>query len=91
MVAEPSRLPREQLSRAIVLGMRYISNSPSIKIVLTRTMITGAIGGSISALLPLVARDLLHGGAQTYGIMPGAFGLGAVFLGHSVSASCASG
>ena len=31
-----------------------------------------------SALMPLVARDLLHGGAQTYGIMLGAFGMGAV-------------
>src|ERR1700741_2988110 len=77
-VSEPSRLPRERLNRAMVSGVRYITNSPSIKIVLTRTMVTGLIGGSLSALMPLVARDLLHGGAQTYGIMLGAFGLGAV-------------
>jgi MFS family permease len=77
-VSEPSRLPREQLSRAIVSGVRYISNSPSIRIVLTRTMVMGVLGGSVSALMPLVARDLLHGGAQTYGIMLGAFGMGAV-------------
>jgi predicted MFS family arabinose efflux permease len=77
-VSEPSRLPREQLSRAMVSGVRYITNSPSIKIVLTRTLVTGLIGGSVSALMPLVARDLLHGGAQTYGIMLGAFGMGAV-------------
>ncbi|VIO65510.1 Enterobactin exporter EntS [Bradyrhizobium ivorense] len=77
-VTEPSRLPRERLNRAMVSGVRYITNSPSIKIVLTRTMVTGIIGGSVSALMPLVARDLLHGGAQTYGIMLGAFGMGAV-------------
>ncbi|WP_407114683.1 MFS transporter [Bradyrhizobium sp. LMG 9283] len=77
-VAEPSRLPREQLSRAIVSGVRYITNSPSIKIVLTRTFLTGVMGSSILALMPLVARDLLHGGAQTYGVMLGSFGLGAV-------------
>jgi MFS family permease len=81
-----SRLPRERLSRAIVSGVRYIANSPSIKIVLTRTLITGICGGSVSALMPLVARDLLHGGAQTYGIMLGAFGMGAVIgamnIGH---------
>jgi MFS family permease len=76
--SEISRLPRERLSRAIVSGVRYISNSPSIRIVLTRTLITGICGGSVSALMPLVARDLLHGGAQTYGIMLGAFGMGAV-------------
>src|SRR3984893_10696941 len=77
--SEPSRLPRERLNRAIVSGLRHIANSPSIRIVLGRTLITGVIGGSVSALMPLVARDLLHGGAQTYGIMLGAFGMGAVF------------
>lgn len=77
-VAEPARLPREQLSRAIISGVRYIINSPAIRIVLTRTMAAAVIGGAIQALMPLVARDLLHGGALTYGIMLGAFGLGAV-------------
>ncbi|MBB4365206.1 MFS family permease [Bradyrhizobium sp. CIR18] len=77
-IAEPSRLPPERLNRAIVSGVRYISNSPAIKVVLTRAMVIGAIGGAIIALMPLVARDLLHGGPQTYGVMLGAFGLGAV-------------
>jgi predicted MFS family arabinose efflux permease len=76
--SEPSRLPRERLNRAIVSGVRYIANSPSIRIVLTRTLATGIAGGSVSALMPLVVRDLLGGGAQTYGIMLGAFGVGAV-------------
>ncbi len=82
---EPSRLPRERLNRAIVSGVRYIANSPSIKIVLMRTLVTGLIGGSISALMPLVVRDLLHGGAQTYGIMLGAFGMGAVIGALNIS------
>ncbi|MDA9489684.1 MFS transporter [Bradyrhizobium sp. CCBAU 11361] len=77
-VAKPSRLPREQLMRAVVSGVRYIANSPPIKIVMTRAMVTGAVGSSILALMPLIARDLLHGGAQTYGIMLGAFGFGAI-------------
>src|SRR6201746_2379646 len=83
--SEPSRLPRERLNRAIVSGVRYIANSPSIRIVLARTLVTGLIGGSISALMPLVARDLLHGGAQTYGIMLGAFGVGAVIGALNIS------
>src|SRR6195952_3412766 len=83
--SEPSRLPREKLSRAIVSGVRYIANLPSIRIVLTRTLVTGLAGGSVSALMPLVARDLLHGGAQTYGIMLGAFGMGAVLGALNIS------
>lgn len=76
--ADPSRLPREHLSRAIVSGVRYIANSPSIKIVLVRAVATGAIGSSMFALMPLIARDLLSGGPQIYGIMLGAFGFGAI-------------
>lgn len=82
---EPSNLPREKLSRAMVSGARYIANSPSIKIVLTRTMVTGLIGGATLALLPLVVRDLLHRGAQTYGVMLGAFGIGAVLGAVNIS------
>lgn len=77
-IAEPSRLPPERLGRAVVSGARYITNSPSIKTVLTRTLVSGISSGAIIALLPLVVRDLLHGGAQTYGIMLGVFGFGAV-------------
>jgi len=84
-VHEPSRLPREKLNRAIVSGVRYITNSPPIKTVLLRTFVTGLIGGSLSALMPLVARDLLHGGAQTYGIVLGAFGMGAVIGALNIS------
>jgi len=84
-VSEPSRLPRERLYGAIVSGVRYIANSPSIKVVLTRTAVMGFIGGVIMALMPLVARDLLHGGPQTYGIMLGAFGIGAVIGALNIS------
>lgn len=75
---ERSRLPPERLDRAILLGVRYIANSPPIMVVLIRTIIVGLISGVILALLPLVARDLLLGSAPTYGLMLGAFGAGAV-------------
>jgi MFS family permease len=77
-VSEPPRLPPERLNRAIVSGVRYLANSPAIRIVLTRTLVTGIAGSSVLALMPLVARDLLHSGAETYGLLLGAFGIGAV-------------
>jgi MFS family permease len=77
-VVEPSRLPPERLNRAIVSGVRYVIHSPSLRIVLWRTLSTGIGGSALLALMPLIARDLLGGGAQTFGIMLGAFGMGAV-------------
>src|ERR1700688_944029 len=70
-ILEPSRLPPERMARAVTSGVRYILHSPSIRVVLWRTLITGIAGGSVSALMPLVTRDLLHGGAENYGVMLG--------------------
>jgi MFS family permease len=38
----------------------------------------GATGGGITALAPMVAKDILHGDAATYGVILGAIGIGAV-------------
>ncbi len=78
---------REQLSRAIVSGVRHILYSPSIRMVLSRTLVTGLNRRLDSALMPLVARDFLRGGAQTYGIMLGAFGFRAILGGLLIGGS----
>ncbi|MCG8271256.1 MFS transporter [Aquamicrobium sp. NLF2-7] len=73
-----SKLPRETLGAAMGAGIRYVAMSPNIGKVLLRSSTFGFTSGSILALLPLVARDLVQGGPLTFGIMLGAFGLGAV-------------
>lgn len=75
---EPSRLPPERLGRAVVSGVRFVTHSPQIRVVLGRTVVTSFAGAAILALMPLVARDLLGGGATLYGFMLGSFGMGAV-------------
>jgi len=74
----PMRLPPERMRRAIVSGARYIVHSPSTRTVILRCLATSVAGGAISALMPLVSRDLLGGGAQTFGVLLGAYGVGAV-------------
>ncbi|RFC67722.1 MULTISPECIES: MFS transporter [Mesorhizobium] len=73
-----SSLPRETMGRAMTAGLRYVGMSPHIEIVLFRALLFGFTAIVILALLPLVARDLLGGGALTYGILLGCFGIGAV-------------
>ena len=73
-----SRLPPERIDRAIVSGARYALHSPPIRTVLVRAFLFGLTTAAYVALGPLVARDLLHGNAATYGIMLGATGVGAV-------------
>lgn len=74
----PPRLPPERLHRAIISGLRYAVHSPPVRSVMVRGLATGFAGASLSALTPLVARDLLHGNASTYGLLLGAMGIGAI-------------
>ncbi|MGY9050267.1 MAG: MFS transporter, partial [Rhodobacterales bacterium] len=75
---KPRALPRERIGTAMAAGLRYVAMSPNIRIVLVRSCVFGAAAAAIPALMPVVARDLLTGGPLTYGILLGAFGIGAV-------------
>jgi MFS family permease len=74
----PKILPRERLALAMRAGVRYVAMSPNIQLVLLRAAVFGIGASAVSALMPLVARDILGGGALTFGLTSGAFGVGAV-------------
>ena len=79
-----STLPRESLGLAISAGLRYVAMSPNIEKVLLRGFVFGVTAISTLALLPLVARDIIEGGPLLYGVLLGAYGVGAIggaFLG----------
>lgn len=71
-------LPRESLGTAIAAGVRYVSMSPAIRTVLVRGAVYGFGASAVLALMPLVAKTLIGGGPLTYGLLLGAFGVGAV-------------
>ena len=71
-------LPRETLWIAMGAGLRYVAMSPNIRVVILRAFLFGFGGIVVLALLPLIARDLVHGGPLTFGVLLGAFGAGAV-------------
>jgi MFS family permease len=71
-------LPPENMLMAMGAGVRYARLAPDIRTVLIRGAIFGLLGSSIWSLMPLVARDLIGGNAVTYGVLLGAFGIGAV-------------
>jgi MFS family permease len=72
------RLPPERMDRAVVAGARYALHSPPVRAAMVRAFSFGLAGAAASALVPLVARDLLKGNASTYGLLLGCSGLGAV-------------
>ena len=75
---DPRLLPRETLGVAIGAGIRYVAMSPAIRTVLGRSTVFGVGASAVMALMPLVAKDLIAGGPLTYGLLLGAFGMGAI-------------
>lgn len=71
-------LPRERLGHAVVAGLRYVQETPAIRVVLGRGSVFSGVAAALMALLPLVARDRLGGNAALYGALLGAFGVGAL-------------
>lgn len=72
------RLPAERLAGAIRAGARYARNNPPLRATLFRAVAFFLFASAYWALLPLVARTQIAGGAQLYGILLGAIGVGAI-------------
>ncbi len=76
--ARDGRLPPETLVAAMVAGLRYASESPPLQRTLTRAIAFFLFASCLWAMLPLIAREVLGGGAGLYGLLLGAVGAGAV-------------
>lgn len=74
----PSRLPPERIDRALIGGARFALHAPAVRTALLRVLVFGFASATATALAPLVAKDILHGNAATFGILLGAQGVGAV-------------
>lgn len=59
-------------------GIAYAFNSPVIRSVLLLTGLVSALGMSYVVLMPVFAKDILRGGADTLGFLMGFTGLGAL-------------
>jgi MFS family permease len=59
-------------------GVRYAWSMPPVRNLLLLLGIAAGLGFQYSVLLPVYARDILHSGAQAYGLMMAAFGVGSL-------------
>lgn len=76
--AAQRRLPPEDLLGGIRSGLRYAWHSHPLKATLIRAIGFFLFASAYWAVLPLIAKDVLGGGAQLYGILLTCIGAGAV-------------
>jgi MFS family permease len=65
-------------ARDLVEGIRYAWRTRPLRNLLLLLAIMCGLGFQFSVLLPVYAKDILHSGAQTFGLMVSAFGVGSL-------------
>ena len=81
--------PAERVSRQkkqVRQGLRYVRNTPELLIPLLMIAMVGTLAWEFQVSLPLMASQVFHGGAASYGVMASVMGGGAV-VGGLISAA----
>jgi len=81
--------PAERVSRQkkqVRQGLRYVRNTPELLIPRLMIAVVGTLAWEFQVSLPLMASEVFHGGAGSYGVMASVMGGGAV-VGGLISAA----
>lgn len=73
-----SRTARPRTLDAVREGLRYVRGDRRMRIILANIMVLSIFGLPVLALLPVMVRDVLGGGAEAYGWAMSAVGAGAL-------------
>jgi len=80
--ASPTVRGRGQLRE----GFRYVARTPGLAVPLLMMGLVGMLAYEFQVTLPVVAKHVFHGGAETFGVMTAAMGIGAVVGGLMTAA-----
>jgi MFS family permease len=69
---------RKSTFQELAEGWKYVVESPAIRSILLLLALVSAVGMPYTVLMPVVAVDILHGGAHTLGFLVGMSGVGAL-------------
>lgn len=83
---ERSPQRRGSLVASIGEGLRYARRTKTVTVVLTMLLLISLLAINFNVLLPVLARQTLHGSAELFGFLSAIFGLGA-FAGAMAAAS----
>jgi len=75
------RAPRpapQKVLRELAEGFRYVASHETIRAVLLMLALASLVGMPYVVLLPVFAKNVLHGGPHTFGALTGASGVGAI-------------
>ena len=84
-------LPAPRARGQLREGLRYVASTPALAVPLAMMAVIGALAYEFQVVLPIIARETFGGGAEDYGFMTAAMGIGAVVGGLVVAGSGRTG
>jgi len=73
-----ARDKKSEILKELKIGLKYTFGFPPIKHIILLLGLVSLMGMSYSVLMPVFAKEILHGESNTYGFLMGASGLGAL-------------
>ncbi|MGD0527243.1 MAG: MFS transporter, partial [Polyangiaceae bacterium] len=73
--------PREPMISRLVEGFRFVATEPRVRALLALLALVALLSIPSATLMPVFASTILHGDAQTLGLLMGAQGVGAMLAG----------
>jgi MFS family permease len=70
-----------EVFRELTMGFRYVFGQVHLRSVILMIALLSLVGAPYTDLLPIVAKELLHGGSHTFGFLRAAPGVGAIIGG----------
>jgi MFS family permease len=67
-----------KLLRGTLDTVRYVMRSPTVAVILVATFLLSSFSSNVNVLVPLLAKDTLHGGPQTFGLISACLGIGTI-------------
>ncbi|MDQ6644928.1 MAG: MFS transporter, partial [Chloroflexota bacterium] len=73
------KAPKQSTMQSLREGLVYVARTPSVLLIIVVIGIVSLFGINFNVVLPLFATSVLHTGAEGFGFISSAFGLGSLF------------
>ncbi len=71
--------PRQSTMQSLREGLDYVFHTPAVFLIIALVGLISLFGINFNVILPLFADDVLHSGAEGFGFISAAFGVGSLF------------
>jgi MFS family permease len=59
-------------------AVRYVVRTPTVAVILAATFLLSTLSSNVNVLVPLLAKQALHGGPETFGLISACLGVGTI-------------